>query len=122
MKETDATRLWAVLRAEAQVRVSDEPMLASLYHATVLRHASLEDALAGVLAVQLDTGMLPAGAARCDSRSTDVRSAYRRSDLCRPDRDTVPAIRRVIRWSRRFSLQGIPCAAGAAHSAVAVDP
>ncbi|HMV70664.1 MAG TPA: serine O-acetyltransferase [Pseudomonadales bacterium] len=64
MKETDATRLWAVLRAEAQVRVSDEPVLASLYHATVLRHASLEDALAGVLAVQLDTGTLPAGVLR----------------------------------------------------------
>lgn len=49
------------MREEAQLRAVSEPVLASLYHATVLRHASFEDALASVLAVQLDTGALPAG-------------------------------------------------------------
>lgn len=61
MKKTDAAHLWSVMRGEAELRAASEPVLASLYHANVLRHVSFEDALAGVLAVQLDTGALPAG-------------------------------------------------------------
>ena len=61
MKKADATRLWPVMREEAHARATDEPVLASFYHANILRHASFEDALAGMLAVQLDSGTLPAG-------------------------------------------------------------
>ena len=55
-----AGTLWAVMRAEAVERSSREPVLASFYHANILNHGSLEAALACVLAVRLETGMLPA--------------------------------------------------------------
>lgn len=61
MKKMDVAHMWSIMRAEAQVRVAAEPVLASFYHAHILRHGSFEDALAGVLAAQLDTGALPAG-------------------------------------------------------------
>ncbi len=55
-----AGTLWAEMRAEAIERSSREPVLASFYHANILNHGSLEAALACVLAVRLETGMLPA--------------------------------------------------------------
>ena len=55
-----AGTLWAVMRAEAIERSAREPVLASFYHANVLNHESMEAALASVLAVRLETGMLPA--------------------------------------------------------------
>ena len=55
-----AGTLWATMRAEAIERSACEPVLASFYHANVLNHGSLEAALACMLAVRLETGMLPA--------------------------------------------------------------
>lgn len=52
--------LWPVMRAEAMDRSQREPVLASFYHANVLNHGSFEAALATVLAVRLETDMLPA--------------------------------------------------------------
>ena len=58
MNRQQASRIWTTLRAEALQRSIDEPVLASLYHGSVLRHASLESALVAVLAVRLSTDML----------------------------------------------------------------
>jgi len=52
--------LWAEMRLEAEQRSQDEPVLASFYHANLLNHRSLTSALACVLAVRLESGMLPA--------------------------------------------------------------
>ena len=57
---SSAGTLWAEMRAEASERSAREPVLASFYHANILNHGSLEAALACVLAVRLETGMLPA--------------------------------------------------------------
>lgn len=56
---SDTATLWATMRDEATERSAREPVLASFYHANILNHASLEAALACVLAVRLETGMLP---------------------------------------------------------------
>ena len=59
MTESGA-RLWAIVCEEALLRSQSEPVLASFYHASVLNHASLEEALACVLATKLEAGMVPA--------------------------------------------------------------
>ncbi len=59
MTESGA-RLWAIVCEEALLRSQSEPVLASFYHASVLNHASLEEALACVLAIKLEAGMVPA--------------------------------------------------------------
>ena len=59
MKKTGA-RIWATLHEEALLRSRSEPVLASFYHASVLNHASLDEALACVLAMKLEAGMVPA--------------------------------------------------------------
>ena len=52
--------IWVELRAEAANRLAGEPMLASFYHANILNHASLSDALAYVLAERLETPVVSA--------------------------------------------------------------
>ena len=58
-KEAGA-QLWATLREEALLRSQSEPVLASFFHSSVLDHASLDEALACVLATKLEAGMVPA--------------------------------------------------------------
>ncbi|MFT3929611.1 MAG: serine O-acetyltransferase [Spongiibacteraceae bacterium] len=53
MSERNSTWLWQQIRGEGEVLVSAEPLLASFFHSTLLNHASLEDALAFLLANQL---------------------------------------------------------------------
>jgi len=52
--------LWTTMCAEALERSECEPVLASFYHANILNHRSFEEALATLLAVRLETDMLPA--------------------------------------------------------------
>lgn len=51
--------IWADLRASAEALVKEEPDLASYYHANVLNHESLEEALAYVLASRLGNQVMP---------------------------------------------------------------
>ncbi|RIY31052.1 serine O-acetyltransferase [Psittacicella hinzii] len=50
---TLTTQIWQQIRAEAQELVQREPMLASFYYATILKHDSLGSALSYILAQKL---------------------------------------------------------------------
>lgn len=52
--------IWNELRDEALLCSQQEPVLASFYHASVLNHASLTEALACVLATRLEARMVSA--------------------------------------------------------------
>ncbi|AOS97111.1 Serine acetyltransferase [Microbulbifer aggregans] len=54
--------IWSAMRAEASEAVAGEPVLASYFHNTILRHKSLNDALAYQLASVLDHNALTATA------------------------------------------------------------
>ena len=56
---TGVPNLWETARAEAEIKVSEEPILGSYFHATILNHASFGAALSFRLASRLDTPMLP---------------------------------------------------------------
>ena len=51
--------LWPLMREEAQRKSIEEPILGSYFHATILNHATLGDALSFRLASKLDNPMLP---------------------------------------------------------------
>ncbi len=56
---TPVPNLWETARAEAEIKVREEPILGSYFHATILNHASFGAALSFRLASRLDTPMLP---------------------------------------------------------------
>ncbi|MFV0406987.1 MAG: serine O-acetyltransferase [Propioniciclava sp.] len=51
--------IWSTIRAEAAHTASREPCLGGFLHETILRHASLRDALAALLAHKLSNAMMP---------------------------------------------------------------
>ncbi|MCB1686053.1 MAG: serine O-acetyltransferase, partial [Pseudomonadales bacterium] len=51
--------LWQLMRTEASVKASEEPILGSYFHATILNHSNFGSALSFRLASKLDTPMLP---------------------------------------------------------------
>ena len=51
--------LWPIMREEAAQKAAEEPILGSYFHATILNHQSLGDALSFRLASKLDNPMLP---------------------------------------------------------------
>ncbi len=55
----DPSDLWPLMREEAQRKATDEPILGSYFHATILNHASFGAALSFRLASKLDNPMLP---------------------------------------------------------------
>ena len=56
---TAVPNLWETARAEAELKVREEPILGSYFHATILNHASFGAALSFRLASKLDNPMLP---------------------------------------------------------------
>jgi len=52
--------VWEKIREEARQETAEEPMLASFFHAIILNHRSLEDALSYQLASKLESTTLPA--------------------------------------------------------------
>ena len=56
---TAVPNLWETARAEAELKVGEEPILGSYFHATILNHASFGAALSFRLASKLDNPMLP---------------------------------------------------------------
>jgi serine O-acetyltransferase len=51
--------VWTTIRAEAEAMTRDEPLMASLAHAVILHHDTLEDALSFRLAQKLGNANLP---------------------------------------------------------------
>ncbi|MGV3345781.1 serine O-acetyltransferase [Enterobacteriaceae bacterium LUAb1] len=56
--------IWKNIKAEARMLAECEPMLASFFHATLLKHENLENALSYMLANKLATPVMPAIAIR----------------------------------------------------------
>ncbi len=56
--------IWQIIVEEARGLVEQEPMLASFYHATIIKHESLGAALSYILANKLMTASMPAMAVR----------------------------------------------------------
>lgn len=81
--------LWDVIRQEAAEGVSREPMLSSFLHASILNHATLEDALCFILAHKLESVTLPALSLR------DLMEAAHRADpsLGEAAREDIKAVR-----------------------------
>ena len=59
MKRPDGGQIWRQLRLEAEACSASEPVLASFYHSSVLRHSSFAAALKSVLAGTLGAEVLP---------------------------------------------------------------
>ncbi len=87
--------LWETARAEAELKVSEEPILGSYFHATILNHASFGAALSFRLASRLDNPMLPTMLIRqvieeaisddptiLEAAETDVLASYYRDPAC----------------------------------------
>jgi serine O-acetyltransferase len=64
MKRCENQNVWATIVEEARVLAEQEPMLASFYHATIIKHDSLSAALSYILANKLMTPSMPAMAVR----------------------------------------------------------
>ena len=52
--------IWQELRQEAQALVDSDPMLASFFHSTILKHANLGSSLSYILANKLENPIMPA--------------------------------------------------------------
>jgi serine O-acetyltransferase len=92
----DCNDCWSLLREEVSEIARSETMLASYLHATVLNHASLEDALSYLLAEKLATAYLSAMSLRevideAFAKSPEIRAAIRRDLHAIVERD--PAAR-----------------------------
>jgi len=93
--ELEPRDIWPQMRDEASAAAAAEPVLASYFHNTVLRHKSLDDALAYQLASVLDHSALTAtslqeviaGALRADPQisrcmQADICAWYDRDPAC----------------------------------------
>lgn len=64
MKHCEKQKVWQAIVREAREQSEQEPMLASFYHATIIKHDSLCAALSYILANKLNTASMPAMAVR----------------------------------------------------------
>lgn len=64
MKYCEKDNVWQAIVDEARMLAEQEPMLASFYHATIIKHDSLSSALSYILANKLKTPSMPAMAVR----------------------------------------------------------
>ena len=64
MKHCEKQKVWDKIVSEAREMSEQEPMLASFYHATIIKHDSLCAALSYILANKLNTASMPAMAVR----------------------------------------------------------
>ncbi len=60
MNQQQLNQIWQLIRGEAQQLVESEPMLASFFHATILKHTHLGGALSYILANKLANAIMPA--------------------------------------------------------------
>ena len=59
-----SSTVWQNIRQEAKELVDNEPMLASFFHSTILKHHNLGSALSYILANKLSNTIMPAIALR----------------------------------------------------------
>ncbi|KAA8997289.1 serine O-acetyltransferase [Affinibrenneria salicis] len=64
MSAEELAQVWSNIKAEARALADDEPMLASFFHATLLKHENLRSALSYMLANKLANTIMPAIAIR----------------------------------------------------------
>ena len=65
MREVSATgSFWHTIREEVKLRADFEPIMSTFFHATVLNHDTLEDALSFLLASKLDSSVVSSMAIR----------------------------------------------------------
>lgn len=87
--------VWETARREAELKVREEPILGSYFHATILNHASFGAALSFRLASKLDNPMLPTMLVRevieqalgedptiLEAAEADVRASFARDPAC----------------------------------------
>ncbi|AHG76324.1 Serine acetyltransferase [Mannheimia varigena USDA-ARS-USMARC-1296] len=60
MQQNEIDQIWQSIREEAKELANSEPMLASFFHATILKHHNLGDALSYILANKLENPIMPA--------------------------------------------------------------
>lgn len=60
MQQNEINHIWQSIRDEAKELANSEPMLASFFHATILKHNNLGDALSYILANKLENPIMPA--------------------------------------------------------------
>ncbi|AWG95935.1 serine O-acetyltransferase [Actinobacillus pleuropneumoniae] len=60
MNESELNQIWKNIREEAEELVDNEPMLASFFHATILKHSNLGGSLSYILANKLANPIMPA--------------------------------------------------------------
>lgn len=60
MYQHDQQQIWQQIRQEAQILANSEPMLASFFHTTILKHDKLSNALSYILANKLASEIMPA--------------------------------------------------------------
>ena len=60
MTQTELDQIWQAIRQEAHQLVESEPMLASFFHATILKHSHLGGSLSYILANKLANPIMPA--------------------------------------------------------------
>ncbi|WP_127959187.1 serine O-acetyltransferase [Serratia microhaemolytica] len=64
MSPTELEQVWSSIKSEAKALAESEPMLASFFHATLLKHENLSRALSYILANKLANPSMPAIAVR----------------------------------------------------------
>ena len=75
MTQTELDQIWQAIRQEAHQLVESEPMLASFFHATILKHSHLGGSLSYILANKLANPIMPAivMSAACDIDAVRTR-------------------------------------------------
>ena len=95
LQSANRENVWELLRAEAERKAREEPILGSYFHATILNHVSFGAALSFRLASKLDNPMLPTMLIRdvieeaitddptiLDAAETDILANYARDPAC----------------------------------------
>lgn len=114
--------VWNNIKAEARTLADCEPMLASFYHATLLKHENLGSALSYMLANKLSSPIMPAIAIRevveeayaadpemIASAACDIQAVRTRDPAV--DKYSTPLL-----YLKRFS-----CLAGLSHRSLVVE-
>ncbi len=114
--------VWNNIKAEARALADCEPMLASFYHATLLKHENLGSALSYMLANKLASPIMPAIAIR-----EVVEEAYAADpEMIASAACDIQAVRTRDPAVDKYStpllyLEGFPCLASLSYRPLAVD-
>lgn len=113
--------VWNNIKAEARTLADCEPMLASFYHATLLKHENLGSALSYMLANKLSSPIMPAIAIR-----EVVEEAYAADpEMIASAACDIQAVRTATRQSININPvvipEGFSCLAGLSHRSLVVE-